>query len=488
MKIQSLIALLILTTTLLFAKDKTYVVVVFDVEDYITPESEGIDNIPKWLAEIMTEEGVTGTFFVIGEKARSFEKRGRTDVIAAMASHDIGSHTNMGSIHPTVTEILENADWQTGYEAMLKNESIGFNELERIFNVPVSALARHGGSYGPQLVRALGEMGKAYIYSPIHLENKNATWFCNTLNFHGEYGGFDNTYYNDELFEPALASLKERFDNDIQNKDVVSFFACHPCKVRSEQFWDFNFYEGANPPASEWKAPELRPRETMKTAQENFRRLMQYVKSHDYVEFATYRDLIQKFSWQKQEITQDELSAIAKEILAKQEVVINDYFTPAEIFTALAQSLSLYKINNSLALTMQRQDVFGPLQMPIEAPAIENISLEQALLLAGQASAYINEYNALPAALTADNSIIGTGSLLQLFSTVYLDVLTNNPKQVYPVVAFDPYPVENEKAIIKEVMDFKHWIVHRPDLDMTNLAEMTKMQLWTVKPALEQPL
>ena len=64
-------------------KAKPFVVVTFDTEDYITPEAEGIDDIPKWLAETMTEEGVTGTFFVIGEKGRSLERRGRHDVIAA---------------------------------------------------------------------------------------------------------------------------------------------------------------------------------------------------------------------------------------------------------------------------------------------------------------------------------------------------------------------------------------------------------------------
>ncbi len=42
------------------------------------------------------EEGVTGTFFVIGEKARSLEKRGRRDVIAAMARHDRAGETRRG--------------------------------------------------------------------------------------------------------------------------------------------------------------------------------------------------------------------------------------------------------------------------------------------------------------------------------------------------------------------------------------------------------
>ena len=47
--------------------ERTYVTVVFDVEDYISPVADSVDEIPLWLAETMTEVGVTGTFFVIGE-------------------------------------------------------------------------------------------------------------------------------------------------------------------------------------------------------------------------------------------------------------------------------------------------------------------------------------------------------------------------------------------------------------------------------------
>ena len=46
-----------------------YASLLFDVEDYITPPEFGLDDIPRWLAEIMTEEGITGTFLVIGNKA-----------------------------------------------------------------------------------------------------------------------------------------------------------------------------------------------------------------------------------------------------------------------------------------------------------------------------------------------------------------------------------------------------------------------------------
>lgn len=324
----------LLLTFLIFAlvqscntPEKTYVTVVFDVEDYISPVSEGVDEIPLWLAETMTEVGVTGTFFVIGEKARSLEERGRQDVIEAMAAHDIGSHTNLGSIHPTVTEILEYAGWDQGVQMMLENESVGFDELERIFGVPVSSLARHGGSYGPQLVYALGQMGKGYVYSPVRLPGKHVVWFCNTLNFHGDYGAFDDVYYRDDLFDPVFENLKKNFLSDIEGLDMISFFACHPTKVRAEQFWDFNFYEGANPDRDSLRPPVLRPAESMVTARKNFKRLMQFLKEQERVELVTIGDLMERFSYQPEIISRKDLLRIAGKIRLDQQVVYDEYYS-----------------------------------------------------------------------------------------------------------------------------------------------------------------
>ncbi|HMA53729.1 MAG TPA: polysaccharide deacetylase family protein, partial [Acidobacteriota bacterium] len=242
-------------------RPKTFLVVTFDTEDYISPETEHIDDIPKWLAETMTEEGVTGTFFVIGEKARSLEKRGRRDVIAAMARHDIGSHTNFGSIHPTVTEQLENAGWDDGVGRMLEQESAGIKELARIFGIPVRTLARHGGSYGPQLVAALGRLGAGYQGSPASLPGHDVVWFCNALNFSAQYAGFDDAYYRDDLFEPVFDKLKAELPGVIKKSQVIALFGGHPTKIRAEEFWDLNFYGGKNTPPDKWVMPRLRPQE-----------------------------------------------------------------------------------------------------------------------------------------------------------------------------------------------------------------------------------
>ena len=485
--------LCLLTAVLIYAlmpsckpTEKTYVTVVFDVEDYISHASEGVDEIPRWLAETMTEVGVTGTFFVIGEKARSLERRGRQDVIEAMAAHDIGSHTNLGSIHPTVTEILEYADWDQGVQVMLENESVGFDELERIFKVPVNTLARHGGSYGPQLIYALGQMGKGYVYSPVQLPGKHITWFCNTLNFHGDYGAFDDVYYSDELFNPVFDTLKKNFLSDIEGLDMISFFACHPTKVRAEQFWDFNFYEGANPDRDSLKAPRLRPAESMLTAQKNFKRLMQFLKDQETVEVVTISELIEKFSYQPEMIAKKDLQRIAEKVCASNQVVYDELYSPAEVFAALTQSLVEFGQGERMPAKLQRESPLGPMKMPPEVPGLTSVSMEQLMELARASRDIIHNRGHLPAEIKMEERAVGTGTLLHLFCRAYLDISGKVQRESYEVSPFDPYPKANEELILSEVEGYKNWIVHRTDLDMSFLAEMTRMQLWTLKPAIEK--
>jgi peptidoglycan/xylan/chitin deacetylase (PgdA/CDA1 family) len=465
------------------SRPKMLMVLNFDVEDYTTPASEGIDNIPKWLAEIMSEEGVTGTFFVIGEKARSLESRGRRDVIAAMARHDIGSHTNRGSIHPTVTEQLEKAGWEDGVRLMAGQEAAGIRDLERIFGVPVRTLARHGGSYGPQLVCALGKMKVGFSGSPVAIPGRSVFWFCNALNFTGQYDGFDDTYYRDDLFEPHFARLKEELPKLAQTTDVLSFFAGHPTKIRTEQFWDSNYYEGRNPGPEEWKTPELRPLESMKTAQTNFRRLVRYLKSRGDIEITTFGSLRGLYGHQEEFITKKELWEIAEKIIGTKAVLGSEYFSAAEVFAALAGSIAHYQARGSIVPKIKVIRPLGPEEMPDSMPGITRLTLTGVYELAARADEHVRQYVSLPSSLEIQNSRIGAGSLFALFSAVYVDLMSNRPASDYEVLPFDPYPRANENEIVQAVRDFKSWPVHRPDLDMEKIVNLTRLQLWTLKPA-----
>jgi hypothetical protein len=464
-------------------RPKTFLVVTFDTEDTISPESEKIDDIPKWLAETMTEEGVTGTFFVIGEKARSLEARGRRDVIEAMARHDIGSHTNFGSIHPTVTERLEKAGWDDGVRLMFEQESAGIRELERIFGVPVTMLARHGGSYGPQLVAALGRLGAGYQISPASLPGHDVVWFCNTLNFSAQYSGFDDAYYRDDLFEPVFDKLKAELPGVIRKSQVLALFAGHPTKIRAEEFWDLNFYGGRNTPPDKWRMPRLRPRETMATARKNFRRMMRWLKGRDDIEITTYRDLLKVYARQKETITREDMRNWARMTLENEALAPTADLSPAEAFAGLAAAVARFRREGALPPSLAALHPLGPKEMPPAAPGTGRVTLDEAIALARGAAGHIERTGALPSCLESAGGRIGVGSLAALFCAVYLDLDSGKHGREYGVPAFEPYPSTHEREIIGVVDGYKTWPVHRPDLDMSRIVELTKLQLWTLKPA-----
>src|SRR5580704_4608143 len=90
---------------------KVYVILWFDTEDYILPAS---DDAALHLADWLSREGIRATFKVVGEKARTLERRGRTDVIAALKKHEIGYHSNYHSTQPSPAMYLSTLGWDEG--------------------------------------------------------------------------------------------------------------------------------------------------------------------------------------------------------------------------------------------------------------------------------------------------------------------------------------------------------------------------------------
>jgi hypothetical protein len=221
----------------------------------------------------------------------------------------------------------------------------------------------------------------------------------------------------------------------------------------------------------------------MKTAQKNFRRLMQYFKSRDDIEITTFRSLMDVYSNQKEFLTAEELREIADDTLKRRTITPGEYFSAAEAFAGLARAILNYQTHGSLPRNLKVIRPYGPPEMPVSQPGISRVPFKDVPELARKADDYIRRVGSLPSFLMVGNARIGTGSLFALFCAVFLDMNSKNLKSDYIVPSFDPYPKTNEIDIIQRVQGFKSWPVHRRDLDMDNLVEMTKLQLWTLKPA-----
>ena len=129
----------------------------FDTEDYLLPAD---DDAALRLATMLTERGIRATFKVVGEKARTLERRGRQDVIAALKKHAIGYHSNFHSVHPTPSEYLEECGFLEGIGEFVRHEAAGAQDVRRIFNVPnLACYGQPGSSWAPQAIAALKRIG-----------------------------------------------------------------------------------------------------------------------------------------------------------------------------------------------------------------------------------------------------------------------------------------------------------------------------------------
>src|SRR5215470_9130930 len=159
------------------------VILWFDTEDYILPAD---DDASLHLAEFLTQAGIKGTFKVVGEKARTLERRGRTDVIEALKKHEVGYHSNFHSVQPTPAQYLANLGWDEGVAEFDRREKPGRDDVERIFGQAPSCYGQPGSSWGPQSYGAMKKWGMpVYLDAGRHvgLDGK-PHYYCGILNLY----------------------------------------------------------------------------------------------------------------------------------------------------------------------------------------------------------------------------------------------------------------------------------------------------------------
>src|SRR6516225_1778896 len=154
------------------APARVYVLLWFDTEDYLLPAS---DDAALHVARFLSGEGVRATFKVVGEKARTLERRKRGDVIAALKKHEIGYHANWHSVQPSPAMYLSHLGWDDGVAEFDRRERPGFEDVKRIFGVAPSCYGQPGSSWGPQSYGAMRKWGmKVYLDdgSPVRLADR----------------------------------------------------------------------------------------------------------------------------------------------------------------------------------------------------------------------------------------------------------------------------------------------------------------------------
>ncbi len=443
----------------------------YDVEDYVNPKAD--DALLK-LIEMMDARGIKGTFKMVGEKARVLKERERTDILEKLAAHDIGYHTDTHSQHPTISEYLEEYGFREGAKKFEEREQSGFNDVTDICGKHSSTYGQPGYSWAPNVFPVLRKWGiPTYVDSiDIISVNKKPYWYGGILSINHHYGILRMGLGGSEDLEKA----REKFDRVCQehageNNIIISIYY-HPCEFSCTQFWDgVNFARGRNTPKENWKPSILRSDEEM---QEKIDRLGQFL---DYItekgaRFITCSELPGLDRCDYSPFSMDEVRKLA------QNTVDQVYFhcdgrrsvSASEIFSLFSRKILGQSLEPELFYGPEN-DVRSEINGSIRVSDVKKaLSLEYPLVCG---------YKQLPDLFSVDGSWINPVDMTCMMAKIIRDGLKDDD-EVEPVMGV----LRSAAHVSGDVEWGRKWVIHPENLKVPNLVRITKLQAWTLKPAI----
>jgi hypothetical protein len=469
-----------------------YVTLWFDTEDYILPQD---DDATKRLAEMLTELGVRATFKIVGEKARVLESRGRRDVIAALARHDIGYHSNTHSQQPTIAVYLQHAEWEDGRAEFLRREITGVRDLQRIFGVTPVAYGQPGSAWAPQTYPALRDMGIGmYLDEADHVGIDDQPFY---------YGGMLNVFKmrsNLARMElsggTSLASGKEKFLESFarlrRNGGGTISIYYHPSEWVHAEFWDgANFAKGANPDRADWRLPRTRPASETEQAFKDFEAYVRFIKAQPGARFVTatelmtiYRDTAVGRSFAPQDLLQ--LARAAQQEITFQR--FDDYaLSAADVFGLLTDAAATFIERHEWPAATRPIALDGPGRMylpPTGGTSSSRLPWNAFARAVRDTADYCQAAHRVP-----DEVWVGSQSLSPA------DYLATLAQAVQTAIASGRAPAEvvrregrytADRYVAEDSSGLWGWVIFPEGFHAPHIMELARLQAWTLKPALRQ--
>jgi hypothetical protein len=471
-----------------------YAILAYDTEDTYYPPECRIDDIPGWLAEIMTDVGVTGTFFVMGEKAEELLERGRNDVLEKLARHDIASH-QQGNRYPLLPQVVEGKSWQEGVEAVRAYEDWVRDQHLRAFGKEPIGFSRHNCYFAPQHIAVSAERNLPYMYTITQIpQSRQPLWYAGAVTFPTEgpntFGSFDRIFSRDELFEEQLRQLDLFIEERLAAGDEwVTVFGCHPVQVMARDWLEHHVLISGRerPPAELGWHYRTKPPEEEQRAKTNFRRLCTYLKEHPELEVVGMQEAGRLFSTQPERIGRDALIAYATELEKGRDIPFHPTFSPAELICGLADGLVAADRDGDLPEELPRRDLLGPTTRPTVAPEKVSITRAELISVCAQLVEQVETSGHLPANLQAGDERLGLGQIALLAARTYLAQARYDRYEELAVPGAPRYPevaYQLDAWIRHSIGD--HWAMPL-DFSCDAMAEHARLQTWTMKPAWLRP-
>ena len=469
------------------AAPKVYVILWFDTEDYLLPAD---DDAALHLADFLTHEDIRATFKVVGEKARTLERRKRDDVITALKRHEIGFHSNWHSVQPSPAMYLSTLGWDEGVAEFDRREGPGRDDVERIFGTAPTCYGQPGSSWGPQSYGAMKKWGMGvYLDAGKHFGLDGKPCY---------YDGALNLYNLDHILRTNLTSLREeqaaedRFAEArkallAEGGGIVSIFY-HPCEFVHKEFWDgVNFRKGANPPREQWKLPAQKSPEETKTAYECFETWIRFIKRFPEVQFITASEAAKLYHdpARGRRFTTAEIRAVAE--AARAEVNFQrgrDYtLSASEAFMLLDEYVADRAAGRTPDVLGLDDTPFGPTSDSPTTPA-DGVTTDWSQFghTAADVEDFLRRQRRIPGTVWLGSKPATPEAYLKALATVSLDLLDG--KQPPDEITIKPATLKAADYVSADDPKLWGWVIFPPDFKAPAMMQLAKRQAWTLKPAL----
>jgi hypothetical protein len=468
------------------SKPRVYVVLWFDTEDYILPASDGA---ALRLADWLTNEGIRATFKVVGEKARTLERRGRFDVIAALKKHEIGYHSNWHSPPPSPAMYLNGLGWDDGVAEFDRRERPGFDDVARIFGQVPTCYGQAGSSWGPQSFGALKKWGV-----PVYLDGGRHLGIDGKPHY---FGGLLTLYQLEHFVRVNLktgpGALKQAEDSFAaartklmaEGGGVVSIMY-HPCEFVHKEFWDgVNFRSGANPPREQWKLPAVKTPEETRAAYELFDNYIRFIKRFADVRFVTASEAAALYRDQARgrKFTTDEIRRIASAIGNDVTFQSHDNLTlaPSEILSLLNTAF-LARIGNGDKTAIKFDGTPDGPSSPVSPLAVAVMTdWSQFTRTAADVADYLRRHGRVPSTVWLGSVAVPPEAFLAALARVLMDL--TDGKAPPATIEVRPARFGAAKSVADDDPKLWGWVIFPPGFRAPALMELAKRQAWTIKPA-----
>jgi hypothetical protein len=462
-----------------------YVILWFDTEDYILPAS---DNATLRLARFLTSELIRAIFKIVGERALSFERRGRTDIIEALKKHEIGFHSRWHSVPPTPAMYLSNLGWDDGVAEFDRREKPGFDDVKRMLGTAPTCYGQPGSSWGPQSYGAMKQWGiNVYLDAGSHVRLGDKPYY---------YGDVLNFYKLEHQLRarldslPALKEAEDRFlaaRKKLQGEGggIVSIFY-HPCEFVHKEFWDgVNFKNGANPPRAEWREPPMKsPRET-EIAFEIFENYIRFIKRFPDVKFVTateaaqlYRDRARGRTFSAAELKK--IAAAVNDNVTFQRH--GEYTLAASEVFALLNDYVVEKTAGRNPESIKLQGTpYGPANpVPLLAEPLST-DWSQFTRTAADVADFVRKQKRIPTAVWLGSSGVPPESYLNALAKVAVNLIDG--KQTPQKIELRPARLAAADHVAADRPELWGWVIFPRGFRAPAMMDLAKRQAWTLKPA-----